>query len=818
MADQAGAAARATAVLEELAPLGGEEARAGMARYGITVENAFGVSVYELRRVAKGLGRDHELALALWATGNHEARLLASMVDDPAQVTEEQMDSWAAQFDSWDVCDQVTSNLFDKTPFAYDKVQGVERRDEDQWIKRAGFRDRGRAGRAGQEGGRRRFLEFLESIEREAGDERNFVKKAVNWAAAQHRQAGPAAERGRDRHGRGRPGRGRGAGRCGPQGPARRAAGAGSPRRAARAAQRQGDRAGAPARVSRGRARARRFSRRRPWRSRAPGSNVQLRRSVPSLRAMGGRLPVTHTNTSFDAIERRHPTALRGITWLRSHPVLCGTAGTIGMAAVFFLDMSFPGYLLNGLYFIPLFFLAIAVNWRAVAFAVAVAVGLSAFVFLWEGSLDVDRWLILIYSVLIGGALVMLSYLIKRLSTTIEYATLRAQLSEAGADILGSGRSVDDLDELLEYALERMGEQLDATHGVLLLLEGGEWQGRAGFGLGVDARQVSAPYSDVPLAAQALRADAGLSRDFANGDPAPLAPLAAHVRLERTLVIPMRSLEREVGVLIFNRPQDMGEFSGEQLALAEGLARYIGVTVDNVRLLFELNTRRRDLELVRDSSLDFAQSIDMDEVLEAVVTRLIGALDMHACDIYEVDLEAGVMRNLVSYDDGGFDAAELAGSGVSHRLLRHQRHGHPQPQARRGHLHRRSAAQLRGARPHEALGSQHRAQHPAAHPRARDRPGGAARRPRGKATSRTRRSSWRAASAGSPRWRSTRRGSSTSSAPPPSGATAWRDACSACSRSPSSSTSGSTAPTCRRCSTRSPGPPSTCCTCARRRS
>ena len=206
-----------------------------------------------------------------------------------------------------------------------------------------------------------------------------------------------------------------------------------------------------------------------------------------------------------------------------------------------------------------------------------------------------------------------------------------------------------------------MGEQLDATSGVLFLLEGGEWQGRAGFGLGVDARQVSAPHSEVPLAAQALRVDAGVSRDFTNGDPAPLAPLAAHVRLERTLVIPMRSLEREVGVLIFNRPRDMGEFSREQVALAEGLARYIGVTVDNVRLLFELETRRRDLELVRDSSLDFAQSIDMDEVLDAVATRLVGGLDMRACEIYEVDVEAGVMRNLVTYDEVAPDQEEWVG-------------------------------------------------------------------------------------------------------------------------------------------------------------
>ena len=87
-AGDADAAARAAALLAELAALGSEESRAGMARYGINTSAAYGVSIYELRRVAKRFRRDHELALALWATGNHEARLLASMVDDPAQVTE----------------------------------------------------------------------------------------------------------------------------------------------------------------------------------------------------------------------------------------------------------------------------------------------------------------------------------------------------------------------------------------------------------------------------------------------------------------------------------------------------------------------------------------------------------------------------------------------------------------------------------------------------------------------------------------------------------------------------------------------------------
>jgi 3-methyladenine DNA glycosylase AlkD len=181
VAGQTGAAARAKAVLAELAPLGSEEARAGMARYGISIENAFGVSVYELRRVAKGLGRDHELALALWETGNHEARLLASMVDDPAQVTEEQMDAWAAQFDSWDVCDQVTSNLFDKTAGAYEKVREWSGA-EDEWIKRAAFATAAALAVQDKKAADEPFLEILELCRREAGDDRNFVKKAVNWA------------------------------------------------------------------------------------------------------------------------------------------------------------------------------------------------------------------------------------------------------------------------------------------------------------------------------------------------------------------------------------------------------------------------------------------------------------------------------------------------------------------------------------------------------------------------------------------------------------------------------------------------------------
>jgi 3-methyladenine DNA glycosylase AlkD len=172
---------RLDAVMAELAGMASEANRAGMARYGIRTDDAYGVSVYELRRLAKPLRRDHELALALWATGNHEARLMASMVDDPALVTRAQMEEWAAAFDSWDVCDQVTSNLFDKTPFAWDMVRewgGAQ----DEWVKRAAFATLAALAVQDKTAPDELLLEGLELCAREAGDGRNFVKKAVNWA------------------------------------------------------------------------------------------------------------------------------------------------------------------------------------------------------------------------------------------------------------------------------------------------------------------------------------------------------------------------------------------------------------------------------------------------------------------------------------------------------------------------------------------------------------------------------------------------------------------------------------------------------------
>lgn len=155
--------------------------RAGMARYAIPSDNAFGVSVGNIQSLAKRLGRNHELAAQLWATGWYEARMLAAYVDEPEQVTARQMDQWCGSFDNWAICDTVCFALFDRTPHAWSKAEQWSGSTE-EFVKRAAFallwglsvHDKG-AGDAS-------FAQGLQLVERAASDERNFVKKAVNMA------------------------------------------------------------------------------------------------------------------------------------------------------------------------------------------------------------------------------------------------------------------------------------------------------------------------------------------------------------------------------------------------------------------------------------------------------------------------------------------------------------------------------------------------------------------------------------------------------------------------------------------------------------
>lgn len=171
-------------ILKKLKSLADPKAVEGMARFGINPKNTYGVSIPNLRAMAKEIGRNHILAQQLWASGIHEARILAGMIDDPETVTEKQMDSWVKDFDSWDVCDQCCSNLLDKTKFAYRKaVEWSERHEE--FVKRAGFVLMAALAVHDKKAKDEEFLKFLPIIKRESIDNRNFVKKAVNWALRQ---------------------------------------------------------------------------------------------------------------------------------------------------------------------------------------------------------------------------------------------------------------------------------------------------------------------------------------------------------------------------------------------------------------------------------------------------------------------------------------------------------------------------------------------------------------------------------------------------------------------------------------------------------
>ena len=156
----------------------------GMARYGIATERAFGITVTQLRGYARTLGRDQELAAELWDSGVHEARLLATMVAEPALVTEVQVDAWIRDVDSWDLCDGLCGNLVDRTPFALDKVVEWTARDE-EFVKRAGFALIAWMAVHRKDLNDECFEAFLPTIREGSTDERNYVKKAVNWALRQ---------------------------------------------------------------------------------------------------------------------------------------------------------------------------------------------------------------------------------------------------------------------------------------------------------------------------------------------------------------------------------------------------------------------------------------------------------------------------------------------------------------------------------------------------------------------------------------------------------------------------------------------------------
>lgn len=179
------------AIIERLRALGTPERREQATRYGVRAERRFGVKMPDLRKLAQELGRDHERALVLWETGWQEARHLAILTAEPKKLTEAQIESWAADFDAWDIVDNACGSLIDKTPLARPKLREWIRRPE-EYVRRAGFVLMATLAVHDKKAPDSDFLGFLELIKVAEPDPRNFVWKAVDWALRQIGKRNPA--------------------------------------------------------------------------------------------------------------------------------------------------------------------------------------------------------------------------------------------------------------------------------------------------------------------------------------------------------------------------------------------------------------------------------------------------------------------------------------------------------------------------------------------------------------------------------------------------------------------------------------------------
>jgi len=171
-------------VLDQLNRMSNPKNVEGMKRFGIKHEKNLGISVTELRKFAKKIGKNHELAVKLWNTKIRDARMIAACIEDPATVSEEQVESWLKDIKCWDLCDHCCGHFFDKLPFAYEKAIEWSRRTE-EFEKRAAFSLVAWLAVHDKKKGDKWFEDFLKIIKRESTDERNYVKKAVNWALRQ---------------------------------------------------------------------------------------------------------------------------------------------------------------------------------------------------------------------------------------------------------------------------------------------------------------------------------------------------------------------------------------------------------------------------------------------------------------------------------------------------------------------------------------------------------------------------------------------------------------------------------------------------------
>ncbi len=346
--------------------------------------------------------------------------------------------------------------------------------------------------------------------------------------------------------------------------------------------------------------------------------------------------------------ERRFPWLVRRVAWLRAHRRAVLTAAFSLVAAVFVLDVALPGYPLAGFYLVPLTFVAFVFRERFAALLALLCLVLTLAVMVAQQRTGVVELMLVVFGCVAAIGLISFARLQHQIERVSRRALMRAELAEATAGIIELSNSRADLDEVVQYTVERVGAQVGADAGILLLLQDEEWIGLAGYGRDADARGMRSPYERFALGVEALERDEPVFvADAASDDRVRPAFVSGH-NLGKLLVVPLRAFGKDLGVIVLDRPVGAVPLTPEQLRFVAAVAAHAAVAIDNSRLLNELEARRHDLSLVVESSLSFASSLDLGDVLQTVVLRLVEVLHVDECSIYVLEDEGETIRRVAS--------------------------------------------------------------------------------------------------------------------------------------------------------------------------